>query len=71
MCIRDRYGIEEVGSKPYLLKRLIKSLLGLPLNIIYSIKAYGVKRGIKRGLNRWRTKVLYRWYLLFGGAPYE
>ncbi len=63
--LAKKYGIEP-NDLGYRLKRFLRTLIGLPLNIYVSIRVYGSKEGIKRGFMRWRTKLLYRWYALVG-----
>ncbi len=63
--LAKKYGIEP-SNLGYRLKRFLRTLAGLPLNLYLSMRVYGWREGLKRGYMRWRTKLLYRWYALVG-----
>jgi len=54
-----KYGIDAPS-----IPRLLKSAAGLPLNMYIGVKGFGIRSGLRRGLHRWWTKVVYRYLLL-------
>ena len=57
--LAKKYGFE----KPSVL-RLFRSLLSIVPHIYIFAKTWGLKKGLRRAYARWKTKVLFRWYLL-------
>ena len=53
-----KYKIEDGG-----VLRLLKCVAGLPLSLYVGVRGFGL-RGLPRGVNRWRAKVIYRLLLL-------
>jgi len=58
--LASKYGVE----KPSIL-RLLRSISGLPVNILGGIYAFELKHGLKVGIGRWLDKVLFRIYLIY------